>query len=69
MCGLVGVGVVLLEEVCHWGWDLRFQKPRPGPVSLSLLPVLGCITLTTIPAPCLPIYFHAPRYADKGLSL
>jgi hypothetical protein len=22
--GLVGVGVALLEEVCHWGWALRF---------------------------------------------
>jgi hypothetical protein len=20
-------GVALLEEVCHWGWALRFQKP------------------------------------------
>ena len=39
-------GVALLEEVCHWGWALRFpnpssfQKPRPDQVlaSLSLLP-------------------------------
>ena len=27
--GLVGLGgVALLEEVCHWGWTLRFQTPR-----------------------------------------
>jgi len=24
-CGLGGVGVALEEEVCHWGWALRFQ--------------------------------------------
>jgi hypothetical protein len=23
-CSLVGVGVALVEEVCHWEWDLRF---------------------------------------------
>ena len=22
-------GGVALEEVCHWGWVIRFQKPRP----------------------------------------
>ena len=26
-CGLVGGGVALLEEVCHWGWALKFQSP------------------------------------------
>ena len=31
-CGLVGGGVALLEEVCHWGWALKFQKPLPRPV-------------------------------------
>ena len=24
-----------LEEVCHWGWPLRFQKSMAGPVCLS----------------------------------
>lgn len=28
-------GVSLLEEVCCWGWDLKFQKPMPGLVSFS----------------------------------
>ena len=28
--------MALLEEVCHWGWALRFQKPMPGPVSISV---------------------------------
>ena len=35
-CGLIGLGVTLLEEVCHWGWALRFQVLKPDPVSLSL---------------------------------
>lgn len=35
-CGLVGVNVAM-EELCHWGWAVRFQKLKPGPtVSLRL---------------------------------
>ena len=33
---LVGVDVALLEEVCHYGWALRSQMRRLGPVSHSL---------------------------------
>jgi hypothetical protein len=33
--------MILLDEVCHWGWTLKFQKPKPGPVSLSLLVPMG----------------------------
>jgi hypothetical protein len=29
-------GVVLLDEVCHCGWALRFQKPKPDPAALSV---------------------------------
>jgi hypothetical protein len=29
-------GVALLEEVYHFGWTLRFQKPMLGLVSFSL---------------------------------
>lgn len=36
-CDFFGVGVTLLEEVCHCGWALGFQKPKPGPVLFSLL--------------------------------
>lgn len=28
-------GVALMEEVCHWGWTVRFQKHTPGLVSQS----------------------------------
>lgn len=24
-----------MEEVCHWGWALRFQNLKSGPVALS----------------------------------
>jgi hypothetical protein len=23
-CGLVGIGVVFVKEVCHWGWAWAF---------------------------------------------
>ena len=40
-------GVALLEEVCDWGWALRFQKPLPSPVSLSL-PADQDVALSTV---------------------
>lgn len=33
--GIIGV-VALLEEACHWGQALGFQKLKPATVSLSL---------------------------------
>lgn len=37
--GLARVGVVLLEEICHWGWTLGFEMLRLGiNQSLSLPP-------------------------------
>jgi hypothetical protein len=38
---LVGVEVALLEELCHCGWALKFQKPSqasttPTPASVSV---------------------------------
>ena len=33
-------GKILLEEVCHWEWALRFSEAQARPSdSLSLLPV------------------------------
>ena len=37
-CGLVDLGISLLEEVYHWKWAVRFQKPKPAPLSHFLLP-------------------------------
>jgi hypothetical protein len=31
-----GLGVALLEEGCHWGWTLGFQKPMPFSSELFL---------------------------------
>lgn len=37
LTGLKGLrGVAFLEQVCHWGWSSRFQKPMTGLVSLCL---------------------------------
>lgn len=35
-CGLIGVGVALLEEVFPCGVGFEVSKAMPGPVSLSL---------------------------------
>jgi hypothetical protein len=57
-CGIVGVDVSLLEEVCHRGWALRLQKTTRAPM-LHSLPVHQDATLsyysstmsTSIPPP------------------
>ena len=36
-CGLIGVGVASLEQVCHCGQTLRFQNPKPDLVVWSQL--------------------------------
>jgi hypothetical protein len=55
-CGLVGVGVVLLREVCHWGLALRFQTLTPGsvPYSLSAPYISRHEALRYCPIACLP---------------
>jgi hypothetical protein len=56
---LDGIDMALLEEVCHWWQALRFQKLKPGPVSLSSSVVSrsGCRTLSSFNSTmtaCLP---------------
>ena len=61
----------LVEEVYHWGWALKCQKPMTGTrVCVSFCFSL-CVCLspsflwlryklsTMAPAPCLPVYRHA----------
>ena len=67
--GLVGVGMAVLEEVCHWGRALRFQMPKPGPVSLSLPANLNVELSAASAAPCLPACPHAYHHGDNGLNL
>ena len=65
--GRAGVGVALLEEVCHWGWALRFQKSMPGPVSLCMVPVDQDIKVSAMgPLLGLLVYHHD---GDHVLSL
>ena len=67
---LAKVDVVLLEEVCHWGWALGFQKPTAGPVLLSQLPAHPYVELSvTSPVPCLPSCCHASCCDGNGLHL
>lgn len=58
--------VALVEEVCHWGWDLRFQKPMLSWFSLSLflplsLPLSSILSFT-------PHLSHACRSGCKALG-
>jgi hypothetical protein len=59
MCGIAGVGVALLEEMCHWWWALSFKSPshaqwlslsscRSGCRSLSYLVCLCATVFRTI---------------------
>ena len=66
-CSLVGAGVALLEEVCHWGWALRFQKPMPGPTSLPAAWRVDVTLSSASPAPCLPVCHHT-SHCDNGLA-
>ena len=63
--------VALLEEVCHWRQALRFQKLKPGPVSLSLPAVCRsrCRTLSYSPASCLPVCHYACCRDNEHLSV
>ena len=66
-CGLVGVGVILLEEVFYWGRALRFQKPKTCPVSISLCLLLWDQDVkfsATVPALCM----SASHKYDHGLT-
>lgn len=54
-CGLVGVGVSLLEEVYHWEWALSFQKSIAGSGSAFLTVnqgvALSCCPTTSLHPP------------------
>jgi hypothetical protein len=67
-CVLFGISVAFLEEGCHQGWDLVFQKLKRG--SLFLLPVdpdvnsqllfqhLVCICAAMLPAMMTGLSLH-----------
>ena len=67
-CGLVGVGVPLLEEICHCGGRLQgliFVQAMLS-VKQSLLVPAGLSALS--PAPCLPAYHMFSCSDDNELK-
>jgi hypothetical protein len=69
-CGLVGVVVFLLEEVRHWVWVVRFQKPTLGPGSLSACSLwIRCKLSVTAPLPLLLACCCVPCHDAHGLTL
>jgi hypothetical protein len=81
-CGLVKVGVALLEEVCHCGggfWGLICLSCAQHGIAVSswqpeedyplLLPVDQDVELLAPPTPCLPAHCHASHHDNSGLNL
>jgi hypothetical protein len=72
-CGFVGVGVALLEEVCHcgMGFEVSYAQAILSVVySLLLLPSDQDVDLSApSPAPCLPTCCHASHPDNNGLNL
>jgi hypothetical protein len=57
-CGLVGIGVTWLEQVCHCEYRLNTLTLGQSVFYQQLLD--KDVELSTLPAPCLPGYCHAP---------
>jgi hypothetical protein len=68
-CGLLGVEVALLEEVCHCGGGLGDLSPSCLKTVSSWLPLDEDVELFTPPVPCLPRCCHASYLDDNGLNL
>lgn len=63
--GLIGVGVVLLKEVCFWWW----LKPGPVSYSLFLLPAHLTVEVSfTSPVLGLPAHHRASCHDGNGLN-
>ena len=68
-CGLVGVSMVLLEEVCHYGselWEIPSSCLRKLVFCLLLA---GNVELSPPLGSCLPQCCHASCIDDNGLNL
>lgn len=72
-CGLVGVGMVLLEEVCHCGGgplDLIYAQVTPSDSDYFLLPSnQDVVYLATTPPPCRHACCLASHHDNNGLNL
>ena len=71
-CGLAGVSVALLEEVCHYGgklwWHIYSSHDKKW-YSLLLLPADQDRELSAPPVPCLPGCHHVCHHGDNGLNI
>ena len=71
-CGLVGVGVTLLQEVCHCGgglWGLTYTQAMPSVVHSLLLPAVQDVELSDpSSALCLPSHCHVFHHDDNELN-
>jgi hypothetical protein len=59
-CGLVRIGVALLEEVCHCGCGLKILVLAAWKPVFSCLPLDEDVELSAPPAPYLPGHSHDP---------
>ena len=60
-------GVALMEELCHWGWALRFEK-APAIPNASLPPnVRARGELSAIPA-TMPLLHHHGLSPSENIS-
>jgi hypothetical protein len=66
-CGPSGVGVVLMEKVCHWEWGFEVSEAQARPKASLLPPVIKL--LAPFPVPCLPACHHASHHDNNGLNL
>jgi len=64
-CDLVGVGVALFEELCHWGVGFDAQG---GILFLLSVDPDGEFSATS-PALCSPASGHASHHVDNELNL
>ena len=66
-CGLVGVGVTLLKDVCHWEVEFEVLDDQARPVALSnlLLPTDPDVELTAPSlAPRLSAHSHISHHGS-----
>ena len=70
--GLVGVGVTLMKEVCHWEVDFQVSDAQARAMAHStlLLPADPDGELSApSPSPYMPAHSHASHHGNDRLSL
>jgi hypothetical protein len=69
-CDLIGVGMVLLEKVCHRGGGFEVSYVfKPHPATQSPVACGSRCRLSAPPTPCLPVHCHTSYHDNNGLNL